>query len=1058
MRKLDKSNVADVLPLTALQQGMLYETCARPADHLYAIQLFIGYDFVLDETAFRNAWRNILADNELLRGVIRWRKISQPLQVILKDAGHRIGVVHHPEGDGLDFEAYIERYCGPGGDVEEDIFSVALHRIAPGKSLVEIRSHHLIQDGWSTSILLNEFVAQYQSLRPAGRKPAFGEYLSFLQSSAAGGTAGAYWSAYLRNCESRIVAEAASQPAAGTGECDAVLPAAVADALNGAARQLHVSVSTIFHLAWSLALREHFSADEVLFGTVVSGRPAEIPGIENLIGNFVNTLPFRFDCAAPRTVAEALAAIQREVSARSGFEYCGMSEIGKWARLQPGATPFDTVLVIENYPFDDQVLFAGPLRASYTKVREKSGYPLDVSVRFAGNIQINARYEAARVPEKTVRRLVDSFVTAIRVILENPAKPLRACSLLGDGEKKKILEVFNRPVDAAGLPAGSLLTLFHQRVAAAPERTALVAGNAAFSYRALGERVARFAAKLGEHGVRPGEIVGLCVPHTVDRVVALLGTMQAGAAFLPIRTDQPAGLIRETLAACAVGKLVVAPQLGRDFRENDAFNGIVLIDPADAGGEVTPAPGTGVAGDELAYVLMTSGSTGAPKAVLIEHRNLLNTVTWFVDEFSVGPGTRVLQLTDYTFDPSLEDIFGGLIAGAEVHLPSPEVLADPRACYDYVKKEGITLLNYVPSLLHEILGRREPVASLRTIISGGEALSESIKTDLLGKGYALYNNYGPTEITVDCLSGRCDAGKVTLGTPIRNAYCLLLDDHLNLTPIGRAGEICIGGLGVARGYLNDPALTAAKFIADPYHPGGRLYKTGDFGIWQEDGTVAFVGRRDNQVKINGVRVELGQVKAAVQAVPGVLQAEVLLAGAAKRLVAFVTRQAGALTEDGLLAQLRQALPAYLVPKAIRFLDRFPLTPSGKTDTRELVRLYTESRPAVRVPVQRNGAYAQPLAGIWNEILGVDELDPDKSFFELGGDSFGLMKCINRINDHFGLELPLSTLFSYPSVHLLGEHIRSIREKATEVPAERPVERQVPLQEAKNRLLSIRKNR
>ena len=1061
MKKLDKNNIFDIYPLTEGQQGILFETIKGTQDPVYAIRILIGYDFLLDETRFCQAWESVLENNELLRAVIRWKKINKPVAVILKEADDRINVVNYESIQFESFSSHAEHFCQNEVSIEDQVFNVTLHQINASRSLVEIQSHHIIQDGWSTSILINEFIDHYHNENLNANKTHYKKCVSNLKECTNLSLAQPFWTNYLEGFERCSLVDNHPPEEQSVAELDTSYCTEFYNRMKVKAQEHRVSLSTVFHLGWALALRNYQDTEDILFGSVVAGRPAHVRGLDQVVGNFINTLPFRANFASTLSVTEALYQVQEHLAARTDFERCSIGQIKKYAHIEADTDIFDSVLVVENYPFDEAALYAEPLKAAYTAVNESSSYPLDVSIRAGQGIQVNVKYQPAKIAADDVRYLMASFRKALDFILHSADQRVSEYTAIPQGEAHKILNVFNQPVDEASLPDLSIVGLFDIQAANASESTALVAGEVTHSYQQLQHQANKLAYKLKRRGVTPGEIVGVYASHSVERIVSLLAILKVGAAFMPLRVSEPLEKLNEVLDSCSVSKLLVEARFSEAFYQHPSFSQKLFIDTNTSA----------IAGDpewknhltqpsDLAYVLMTSGSTGTPKAVMVEHRSLHNTVHWFQREYNLGVGSQILQLTDYTFDPSLEDIFGGLLAGAQIHLPSQEVLTDAGACYRYLVEQKIHLVNYVPSVLYEILGHRKRVESLRTVISGGEALSETIKEALLAKGYTLYNNYGPTEITVDCLYSRCDQRKVHLGTPISNSYCLLLDTHDRLTPIGRTGEICIGGLGVARGYLNDSALTAEKFIPDPYHPSRVLYKTGDYGQWQADGTVRYLGRKDKQVKINGIRVELGQVTSAIDQMPEVMQSEVVVSGAAKRLIAFIALQAGQkVSEDTVKARLREALPTYLVPRFICFLKKFPLTSNGKTNIRALEKMYGSTKPQRASALSKEASQCErALADIWSEILDPEEMDADKSFFELGGDSLDLMKVNNRINDHFALDLPISTYFSYPSITLLSQHIQDlIKEDSAKVP-EAVMMAGNRTSAAKNRLLTIKRNR
>ncbi|ELR72273.1 Long-chain-fatty-acid--CoA ligase [Fulvivirga imtechensis AK7] len=1062
MKQLDKKNIFDIYPLTKGQQGILFETIKNPNAGIYSIKILIGYDFLLEEEKFNNAWERILEVNEILRAIIRWRKLNRPVAVILKDAKERINIVKRESIRFQGFECYTKDHCKSNLNIEDEVFKVTLHQINANKSLIEIDSHHIVQDGWSTSILINEFIDHYQQKDATIEKAHYKKCVLNLNESIDLTSAEQFWADYLKDVEKSNLAENYDHDKLLFHEYEVSFNSEFIDLLQATAKEQRVSLATILHLGWGIAIQDYQSTDDIVFGSVVAGRPSDMRGMERVIGNFVNTLPFRLRSGSKNklSVKEALKQIQSHISARADFELCTIGQIKKFAKIEPDTEIFDSILVIENYPFNNDTLYRDPLKAIYAEVKESSSYPLDVSIRIDEQISVNVKYQSAKFKYENVRFLISSFKGALDFIMQDTDQTITEYTAVTEGEKHKIFHLFNSPINEAILPSSSIVELFDKKVLLSSESTALVFGDATVSYRQLHKRANKLAYKLKQRGVMPGETIGVYASHSVERIISLLAILKVGGAFLPLKVAEPLVKLSEVLDNCSVSKLLIEEKFGENFYHHPSFDHKQFIDTDtseienDLKWKNYPSHKA-----DIAYVLLTSGSTGMPKAVAIEHRSLQNTIHWFIDEFQVGQQTKILQLTDYTFDPSMEDIFGGLIAGAEIHLPSQEIAADAKECYKYMLEQRISLINYVPSVLYEILGNREKVESLQTVISGGEALSEAIKDELLLKGYNLYNNYGPTETTVDCLFSKCDRQRVNLGKPITNSYCLILNANNKLTPIGRTGEICIGGLGVARGYVNDPELTARKFISDPYYPGQILYKTGDYGIWQEDGTVLYQGRKDNQVKINGIRVELGHIRSVINDMSEVIQSEVITTGSPKRLVVFIiVRKEEELTEGETKERLRKILPPYMIPQTVHFLEKFPLTSNGKIDAVALEKVYIKSRPNNILSLKNFSRYESDLVKIWNEVLDPVELDINRSFFELGGDSLGLMKINNRINDHFNLDLPISTYFSYPSINLLSRHIRSLVEKENITEQEADDVSGDRVSAAKNRLSIIKRNR
>jgi len=644
---------------------------------------------------------------------------------------------------------------------------------------------------------------------------------------------------------------------------------------------------------------------------------------------------------------------------------------------------------------------------------------------WADGLGCRLEYDASLYEPDTVERIMGYLGMFLAEAIRDVDQKVETIDIMGEAERGRILVDFN--ATETEYPQDKTLDeLFTEQVQKTPDRTAVVGANndspihGSVSYKDLDRRATDLAGELIEKGVMPNSIVALQVERSIGMIVGILGILKAGGAYLPIDPEAPEERVQYMLADSGA-EIVIGPQaVGANCCSPIQDIG------AECKGERQFAP------TDLAYIIYTSGSTGRPKGVLLEQRGVVNLLTWFGRAFDLKTGKRVLLLTDYTFDPSVEDILGTLVHGASLFLGAKEIVIDREAFSIYVDKQQIDMINFVPTMLRALLADGEKLKSLKTIISGGEALKEEIRDEILGRGYELYNHYGPTEITVDALSGKCRTGvRVTLGKPISNMVCRIVDKWGHLSPLGVPGELLIGGPGLARGYLNNPELTAERFVFSPLTPHqspltNRLYKTGDLCRWLADGTIEFLDRLDFQVKIRGFRIELGEIETQVLKHPAVKEAVVIAREDSqnnKYLGAYLVVDDNQHLENQVLREfLSHSLPDYMIPAHFVFLERLPLTVSGKIDRSAL------PEPEIKV----NTHYAPPrneientLVNLWAEILGIGKevtIGIDDDFFELGGHSLRATSLMARIYSDWHVQVPLAEFFKNPSIRGTAQYI------------------------------------
>jgi amino acid adenylation domain-containing protein len=640
----------------------------------------------------------------------------------------------------------------------------------------------------------------------------------------------------------------------------------------------------------------------------------------------------------------------------------------------------------------------------------------------AGRISAELTYAAELFDRSTVERWRDNFLRLLQHAVAHPDRPLARLSLQTDADRQR-LSNWNA-TDIAYEQVPTVLSLIERQARATPEAEALVFGSRRLSYAELERRTNWLAQALTARGVGPDVLVGVAAERSVEMVLALLGIMKAGGAYLPLDPEHPRERLAGTIAETGLRLVLAQAYLADRLPQLDGVE-TVALEGWDLSGYPDQAPAVDWHPESLAYCITTSGSTGKPKAVGNSHKGLLNRLQWMQAEYGIGPGDRVLQKTPYGFDVSVWEFFWPLMTGACLVVAEPGAHRDPEALGRAIRNEGITTLHFVPSMLGAFAasGELPSCTSLRRIICSGEALPRELQDEVLGQTTAgLHNLYGPTEAAIDVTFWACrpEGGgrSVPIGHAIANTRIHVLDADLNPVPEGVAGELYIAGVNLARGYLGRPDLTADRFVPDPQGPSGsRMYRSGDLVRRRADGAIEYLGRLDHQVKLRGLRIELGEIEAGLRAYPGVRDAVVVLREG--RLVGYVAGDAQP-DEAALKQHLSVLVPEYMVPSRLLWMERLPLSANGKLDRKALPDPEWESGADARA--EPEGETEQAIARIWREVLGLARVSRHDDFFSLGGHSLLATKMASRLRQTLAVELPLAALFETRTIAGLAELI------------------------------------
>jgi amino acid adenylation domain-containing protein len=901
-------NIEAIYPLTPTQEGMLFHAVESPGSGVYVHQTVMRLRGSFDLERFKQAWELIIARHDGLRTLFTWEKRDQPLQLLRQ----RVTADWRSEDwrgrDTAQVDAALEEFLRSDLHAPFDLSKAPLYRFAVFQAGADDTRfvwtyHHLITDGWSTHVLLEELFAAYDSLGRGQlfereRPRPFREYVEWIGSQDLA-AAERFWREELRDV---APVELAGPPhgASDHTQIDYALPADLSAELRAFAQANRVTLNTVMQAAWSAVLSARTGSQDVLFGVTTSGRPFALHGVDRMTGMFITTLPLRVRLGdAP--VRDWLQAIQEGNLRVRAVEYTPVARLRAWSGGDGSQQLFDNIFVFENFPADNSLLSPGSTLslAEYRQV-EHSHFPFALVIFPGDALRLYMVYDASRFDDAAIAGLRRQYESALRALLT--AQYARDVSVLEAAEHAQLAALGAGVSPVLEQPDALIHDLIADHARTTPDAPALIYKDTVLSHAELDQRATQLAHWLRANDVGPDAPVALCVERSVDMIVGIVGILKAGGAYVPVDPDYPAERIGYVLDDCAAPVLLTQAALLDRLPPGNARVLCLDRDWPQVAAQPAPALAVPVTPDHLAYMIYTSGSTGQPKGVMISHRNLAHsTAARF--QFYGEPARRYLLLSSFAFDSSVAGIFWALCQGGALVLPEQKQELDAPAIGALIRRHAVTHTLCLPSL-YAILLEQDAAAlrSLRVVIVAGEACTPGViaqhRAALPQTG--LYNEYGPTEATVWCtacrIDGLADAGSgVPIGGPVPYASVSVRDTLGRLLPHGVTGELYVGGLGLARGYHNQPALTGERFVTID---GQRLYRTGDLARWRPDGMLAFLGRVDGQIKLRGHRIELGEIEHVLAQHPAVAQA-----------VAVITQPAASVDIDTLIDQLARLSPA-----------------------------------------------------------------------------------------------------------------------------------------------------
>ncbi len=1017
------SGVVDVWPLTPLQEGLLFHALLAQQDvDAYQVQLVVDLEGDVDLARLADAAQALMDRHESLRTVFDYRDDGTLVQLSL---GHVPVDWSTSTATAEQAEDLITRDRAIHFDMRKaPLIRFLLVDLGDGRSRLVVTNHHIVLDGWSMPLLVADLFDLYLTGgRPLGRGPAqYRDYLEWLTSRDTAAAERA-WASALSGLPGPTVvaAHAAGRQLSATASETVPIDDSTADALGRTAEHAGVTVNTVLQAVWGIMLGQMSAGTDVVFGTTISGRTPEVRGVESMVGLFINTVPVRVRLDPRESIRDLLCRLQSERAALMPYEYLGLTAIQQAAGY---GGLFDTAMVFESYPMDMQALARltehTGLRTTSLVGHDSTHYPLSLKVFEDTRLHLVLRYSPEAIDPEVVADIAQRLARIVETVAHRPQTPIGHIDVVGEEGRADLVEI---ATENAG-PARTWAEILETGAAIDPEATALRWCGTDTTYRELDERSSRLARALIARGVGPEDFVPVAIPRSADSVTATWAVVKSGAAPVPINPKLPDGRIAYMLDDCAasVGLTVTDDHglpgaldwLALDRLELDRWSPRPIRD----GERTHPVRVT-----DPAYLIYTSGSTGAPKGVMVTHAGLPPMTAAQIDYQGVTPKSRILHVCSPSFDVSILELVLAFGAGATLVVAPPDVYAGVEL-EQFARDERVTHLLVTPAVCGTLDPRSLPDVEVAEI--GGELFGAELVEEWAHRT-VLLNAYGPTECTV-CVtvSGALASGEpITMGGPVARSGvgAVVLDCWLRPVADGTEGELYLFGPCLARGYRAQPTLTSERFVANPFGaPGSRMYRTGDLVRRTGRSSLRYIGRTDFQIKIRGLRIEIGDVDAALIAHPDV-ELAVSLGHEAPNgetvLVSYVRLAPYSDLDPSALKKFAAtSLPAYMVPSSITILDVVPMNSNGKLD-----------REALPDPVFTTGAYRPPgtevervLVEAFAEVLGADRVGVDDSFFELGGNSLSAVRVVAEVQARLGRALPMQWVVSDPTPAAIAAHL------------------------------------
>jgi len=1029
-------NISAIYRLSGLQQGMLFHGLYGEGAEAYIEQF--GCDLLnVDLEILNQSWDHVIKSHSILRTSFNYDAFKVPVQCVHQSVKLPVEVMDFRGMGDAEQSAAVTAYekadTAKGFDFNvAPLMRLGLLRLTEERYRMIWTSHHILFDGWSLPVLMGEFLNAYEQLKSGkvlvpGEEDRFEDYIRYIDRVDKVQEEN-YWRNYLNGIEHSTMLpfiEVAADRNKGVGEyqtLELLLDTATTGKINQFAQRQHLTVNTLIQGVWSYLLHQYTGNSDIVFGVIVSGRPDDMPGVEQRVGMYINALPFHSVLDKEKGIVQWLQDIQAEQVNSRQYQFTPLHRVQGWSGIH--GDWFDTMMTFENFPVNKMLgSKQWSLKVEKVHLNEHTNYPLNVIIESAEEINVRFNFNKAFLDEMQVSRIRGHFENILLQIIEKEESSISTLSLLTTAEEQELQGAFNNTRQEYP-HYKTIIALFEEQALKAPEAVAVVFEGNQLTYQELNERSNQLAHYLAAKGIGKEMLVPICIERGIEMLVGLLGVLKSGAAYVPVDPEYPSErisyMLEDTGAPLVISSKAARSKLpvmqGVDFLELDSD--WPLINQASS-----ENLSVSIEEHNLAYVIYTSGSTGRPKGVMIEHRNVYAFICWCRQEFASSDFEIVYATTSMCFDLSVFEFFYPLTVGKPIR-----IIENGLHIGRYLPGDSAVMINCVPVVVENLLKEGTDLENITVINMAGEPIPLFVQQRLNTARIEVRNLYGPTEDTTYSTVYRLKPGKaVLIGKPISNTIIQIVNAGNNLVPIGVAGEICIAGAGVARGYLNRRDLTEEKFAQNPFDalPESRMYRTGDLGCWLPDGNIAYLGRIDDQVKIRGYRIELGEIETVLQQ-SGLVSQAVVTARAdnsgSRQLVGYVVADKS-FDKAPAMAWLKDKLPDFMVPAIWVQMESMPLMPNGKINRKALPEpasgelLVNEYVPA------RNKQEAA-LVKIWQELLQQERIGVHDNFFDLGGHSILVMRLVSAIRKEFEIDIPVKAVFTYSTIAELSTNLES----------------------------------
>ena len=1020
-----KGNIETIMALTPLQEGMLLHYLRDTSGFRYVNVLEVKLSGTLDVNLVRNAWQALTERYGALRTVFRWEKLNNPVQIVLNQhmvffEYRDIMATHCKEID-----AYLQ-YNRETLQLDKVPFRVYLYKTAVQEYVMMVVNHHILYDGWSSSIILSEWIKTYDLLERNTydhtiKGPPYQSHLEYIQNlDKKQGLL--FWSKYLENAPPCMIEEnvpSSSKNVIGYRSIVRSFDITMKLAVEEYCKRLNISPATFFNVAWAILLKKYSNSNDIVFGTTVSGRNTPVDDTMSMVGLLINTIPLRVRIESEQILSELMSKVQYEMAERTSYEHTSLVDIIKCA--SNGTDLFNTIVVFENYPVDVDTS-SNLLTIEDVYSHEATSFNLSLSVSMSSVFKFEMQYSKSMYTDSFCDNLFQHLINLVKVILESGDKTIvKQLKMLTKQEENMLLSLNNcKPPPEYR----DVLQIFYTAVERYFDKIAVVCNEKHLTYGELDRKSNLLAGKLRTQGIVKEDIVGLLLDSSVETVIAILAVWKAKAAYVPISKQFPERRIKEILEECT-------PKLLLTDNENSAYSAMLpvvnMTDYILCEEAISPPYQEYVSGEnQLAYIIFTSGSTGRSNGAMIEHGAVFQLIDWFIRYFDITDKSQTMMTCCYTADFSIEDIFATLASGGTLHISDKDMLSDRNLFVEYCKKNEINILNNYSGIIRELLSDSERITSIKTVICGGDKLDIDLVKKLLALGYKVYNIYGLTETCVDIVSKECtmEDEQNVIGKARDGVSCYILDDDGHLMPFGVCGELYVSGNCLMRGYVNNPKLTSSLITQNPY-TNQPMLRTGDLVRWRKNGDLIYDSRRDYQIKLRGYRISPTEIEVAISKLLDDCHVRVVIVAnegkpGQEYLCAFI-QSITEIDTNNLKAKLLSILPNYMVPQRYIVVDKIPVEANGKFSDTKLVKQFIVSLPKQDIKEPSN-EIQKVMLQLWKEVLGLSEIGVDDDFFDIGGNSLTIIRLYSKINAKYSGLVSVQDMFDLRTVEQIATKI------------------------------------